>query len=275
NTSSTDLAEYYVSGDDTIATGDVVTISNVKLHMTNEKGLVEEVVPKGVLRKATTPYDRNLIGVISTKPGVLMGSDDYDIAKGGKRMLALSGRVPVKIDPDSPAIAIGDFLTSSDKPGLARKATRPGYVVARALEEWKPCSSVIPDLIRDPAYTTLDSRVRGNDNCGVDRIEAFISLTYYVGDIDPNGRLVVKTFDTLTVTDSIVGSDKIRGNAPIDPDSQVVLVERVWGKVPSSVNVTPSYDTTTFVTDLTATGFTIHVGTPPKKKEELYWQAWW
>lgn len=37
--------------------------------------------------KADTPYDQKLIGIISTNPGV--------------RMLALSGRVPVKIDPDS------------------------------------------------------------------------------------------------------------------------------------------------------------------------------
>lgn len=247
NTATLDLAEYYVTGDQSISAGDVVAITQ-NANVKTQNG--ENVDTKGVLMKADKPYDSNLIGIISTKPGVLMGYDDLDPARGEKRMLALAGRVPVKIDPDSPAIAIGDFLTSSDKPGLARKATRPGYVIARALETWNPV---------DKTAT----------------IEAFMQLAYYVGDIDPTGRLVVNTFDTLTVTNRIVGSDKIRGVAPIDPDSQVVLVERTWEKVPATVNLTPSYDTTAYVTDLTAKGFTIHVGTPPKKKESVYWQAWW
>ena len=56
--------------------------------------------------------------------------------------VALSGRVPVKIDPESDPVAIGDFLTSSDTPGLAKKATSAGYTVAKALENWTPESGV-------------------------------------------------------------------------------------------------------------------------------------
>src|SRR3989338_10624008 len=86
--------------------------------------------------KASKPYDGKVVGIISTNPGVLMGSIDGDTGKAEKRMLALAGRVPVKIDPDSPPIEIGDFLTSSTKPGLAMKATKAGYTVGKALENW-------------------------------------------------------------------------------------------------------------------------------------------
>ncbi len=173
NTGSSDLAEYYMSGDKTIEAGDVVTISQ-KSKVKSQNG--EDVDTKGVLMKADKPYDAKLIGIISTNPGVLMGSIDGE-NKEDKRMLALAGRVPVKIDPDSPPIETGDFLTSSSKPGLAEKATKPGYVVGRALESWQPG--------------------------GADRIEAFLQLTYYLGDIDPWGNFRTLEVDTLKVNKTL------------------------------------------------------------------------
>ena len=53
-----------------------------------------------------------------------------------ERPLVLTGRVPVKIDPESGPIAPGDYLTSSGKPGLAMKAEKPGRVLGIALEAW-------------------------------------------------------------------------------------------------------------------------------------------
>ena len=159
NTSSADLAEYYVSGDDSIEAGDVVTISQ-KSKVKSQNG--EDVDNKGVLMKADKPYDSKLIGIISTNPGVLMGSVDGE-NKADKRMLALAGRVPVKIDPDSPPIEVGDFLTSSSKPGYAMKATKAGYTVAKALESWAPGG---PELV-----------------------EGFVTLSYYMGELTEQGNL--------------------------------------------------------------------------------------
>ena len=103
NTSSADLAEYYVSGDKNIEAGDVVTIADTKIRLLrsdlspdgepasllSRSDLAEEVTTQGVLRKATKPYDSKLIGIISTNPGVLMGSIDGETDKADKRMLAL------------------------------------------------------------------------------------------------------------------------------------------------------------------------------------------
>ncbi|MDP1722090.1 MAG: hypothetical protein Q8L37_02680 [Candidatus Gottesmanbacteria bacterium] len=125
--------------------------------------------------KAEKAYDQKLIGIISTNPGVLMGSIEGE-NKEDKRMLALAGRVPVKIDPESPTIEVGDFLTSSDKPGLAMKATKAGYVVGRALEKWTPLRQGFG---------------------GASKIEAFVSLSYYMGELNEKGDLRTFTADTI------------------------------------------------------------------------------
>lgn len=132
NTAQADLAEYYVTGDREIEAGDVVSISPYRLLGNNE----EEITSQGVLRKTSTAYDSKLIGVISTAPGLTLGSIDGETGNQDQRALALSGRVPVKIDPDSEPISIGDYLTSSTKAGYAKKATQPGYVLGKALEYW-------------------------------------------------------------------------------------------------------------------------------------------
>ena len=79
--------------------GDVVAIANIQ-PVTDNNQLVET---KGVLMKANKPYDSKLLGIISTNPGVVLGSIDGDTGKKDKRMLALSGRVPVKIASSSGA----------------------------------------------------------------------------------------------------------------------------------------------------------------------------
>jgi hypothetical protein len=53
-----------------------------------------------------------------------------------RRLLALAGRVPVKIATDSAPIKFGDLLTSSDTPGYAKKAGIGQQTVGKALESW-------------------------------------------------------------------------------------------------------------------------------------------
>ncbi|WP_435337928.1 hypothetical protein, partial [Acinetobacter sp. LH3_13] len=54
--------------------------------------------------------------------------------------VALSGRVPVNLAPDSPAIAPGDYITTSQTLGKGTKATGAGYVIGKALAAWDPSS---------------------------------------------------------------------------------------------------------------------------------------
>src|SRR5262249_24576430 len=47
--------------------------------------------------------------------------------------LALAGRVPVKVNLEGGPVRIGDYLTSSSRPGVAMRTVRPGRVIGVAM----------------------------------------------------------------------------------------------------------------------------------------------
>ena len=91
---------------------------------------------------AAEPYDTRVAGVVSAKPGILLGEPGDD-----KVSVAHSGRVKVKADAQYGAIAVGDVLVSSSTLGFARRSTpievngismhRPGTILGKALEPLK------------------------------------------------------------------------------------------------------------------------------------------
>jgi hypothetical protein len=70
----------------------------------------------GVVR-TTEAYQKGAVGVISTKPGLLLGADAPT-----SKPVALAGRVPVDVTLEGGAIRIGDYLTASSAPGKAMRA---------------------------------------------------------------------------------------------------------------------------------------------------------
>lgn len=88
---------------------------------------------------SSTAYDATVAGVITAKPGLILG-------KGGESdvKVATTGRVMVKVDASRAPIKIGDLLVTSEKPGLAMKSEpldlggvkihRPGTIIGKALE---------------------------------------------------------------------------------------------------------------------------------------------
>ncbi|HKO42430.1 MAG TPA: hypothetical protein VJU84_04020, partial [Pyrinomonadaceae bacterium] len=92
---------------------------------------------------AVTPsrhaYDSLIAGVVSAQPGVILGE-----AGAQKVMVAMSGRVPVKVDAGRYPIRIGDLLVASNRPGVAMRSRpirvggklihRPGTIIGKALE---------------------------------------------------------------------------------------------------------------------------------------------
>lgn len=108
-----------------------------------EAGDLVSINEKGVIEKSSIPYDKRLIGVISTKPTLTLGKE---ISHLKHRPVALIGRVPVKVSIKEGEVEIGDFLTSSELPGVAKKATEKGRVIGVALqslkkEDFKNCQS--------------------------------------------------------------------------------------------------------------------------------------
>jgi len=121
-----DLAETYNTTDETLEPGDLV--------MVTEEMLVQ--------RAEFTNRDQ-LIGIISTKPGFTLGGGVFgskveepteEQIKEYQVLVALAGRVPVKVSLDNGEIRPGDALTIGLDAGKAVKATDSGMIVARALE---------------------------------------------------------------------------------------------------------------------------------------------
>lgn len=122
--SNFDLAEEYDVDDTSIGAGDVVRF---KLDSATNNLVVE---------RAEGRYDEHAIGVISTEPGVYL--KDWAANKFNGRPVALAGRVPVKVTDENGPIKRGDFLTTSSTPGYAMKATDPGQIIGRAMEDFTP-----------------------------------------------------------------------------------------------------------------------------------------
>ncbi len=111
-----DVAELYTTNDTTLTVGDVVTF--------------DPALTAGV-KKSDQAYDPKVLGIISTKPALLVGNVPKEGV--GAVPVALAGRVPVNVSTSNGSITAGDFLTSSAIPGVAMKATAPGPVIGQAL----------------------------------------------------------------------------------------------------------------------------------------------
>lgn len=106
-----------------------------------DAGTVVVVTPDATneVSPSTRAYQTSVAGVVSDKPGVLLGKGGDDKAK-----IATTGRVKVKVDASRGAIRPGDLLVTSDKRGVAMKSQpvsvggmeihRPGTLVGKALE---------------------------------------------------------------------------------------------------------------------------------------------
>ncbi|MEK9183538.1 MAG: hypothetical protein AAB890_00505, partial [Patescibacteria group bacterium] len=127
-----DLAENYPVLDSSIEAGDLVSLDNQLVESNKIDGdQIIETERITAVKKSSNQYDSNLVGVISTKPGILLSGFSEK-----SKPVALSGRVPVKVNTQNGSINIGDPLTSSDTPGVAMKATKTGKIIGYALESY-------------------------------------------------------------------------------------------------------------------------------------------
>ncbi|KKW30617.1 MAG: FG-GAP repeat protein [Candidatus Uhrbacteria bacterium GW2011_GWD2_52_7] len=113
-TGSYDFAEMFPSPD-ALSPGEVVVFGDAK---------------EAVKRSPSTPYFQ-AAGVVSTRPGFLAGEN-----VSGSYPIALAGRVPTYVSGENGAIAIGDPLTTSTRPGYAMKATEAGPIIGYATESF-------------------------------------------------------------------------------------------------------------------------------------------
>jgi len=115
-----DLAELYPVTDTNIESGDIVAfIDNSTFALT--------------YATSGTPFA--LAGIVSTQPGITLS----DNSEGPDAVpLALTGRVPTKVNLEGGVIMPGDRITPSSVPGVGRKATLFEPSVGTALTAYNP-----------------------------------------------------------------------------------------------------------------------------------------
>ena len=124
-----DVAEYYYDSQGDTEAGDVLVADPAK---------DESVI------KSAAPYQSSVLGVVSTKPHMVMGMDLVMDEETGEPIegvsatqLALTGRVPVKVTEENGPIEPGDLLTTSSTPGHAMKWTLLDVNKAKDFDELK------------------------------------------------------------------------------------------------------------------------------------------
>jgi hypothetical protein len=117
-------------------------------------GDVLVIGPDGQLARSTEAYQPTVVGVYSTKPGIVGGGEDGKILSemdlSSKAPLAVVGVVPVKASAENGAISPGDLLVASATPGHAMKADPnppTGTVIGKALLGLDSGTGVIEVLV--------------------------------------------------------------------------------------------------------------------------------
>ncbi len=126
--SGADLAEWYPSESD-VEPGDVVAVSDNSLEY-DSFSLGEQRV--SVMKKAAA--GDKVVGVVATLPHTVMGGEILGDAAHASP-IALAGRVPVKVTEEGGKIRAGDYLTVSSETGVAKRATKAGVTIGKALED--------------------------------------------------------------------------------------------------------------------------------------------
>lgn len=95
-------------------------------------------------QKANAPYQDEIFGVFYSN------TEQPNYASFIEKGVAL-----VKFNPSNGVVKRGDYLTSSDIPGTAMKATKTGMTIGVALEDFKDGESFIKVLVQ-PLWIRID-----------------------------------------------------------------------------------------------------------------------
>jgi hypothetical protein len=134
-----DVAENYLASDLSLAPGNLATL-DLSGNATVGKGVFGAV-----------PF-----GVVSTAPGLLLGGADGTVDASKMRAIALTGRVPVKVNLDGGPIAVGDPITLSSTPGVGQKATTTAEIVGIALTPYSGHGTSTIEVFVRPEYRFSD-----------------------------------------------------------------------------------------------------------------------
>ena len=112
------------------------TLGVARMIETNEKKVLDGTLlsagtNKGAIR-TIVPYDSQILGIVSRDAAIILNSTS---SENGLPVIS-TGTVYVLVSSLEGNIKKGDLVTSSTLPGVAVKATKEGYVLGSALEDY-------------------------------------------------------------------------------------------------------------------------------------------
>lgn len=134
NEINTEVTTLYQIADKEATDGDILVKSN--------QGLI----------RASKIYDNSIFGVFSSQPLVV-----YRSGEEGQPVIR-SGIAEVNVTTLGGPIILGDYITSSEIPGKAQKATESGYVIGVALEPFSDTTG--NETANGPSATIQQGKIR-------------------------------------------------------------------------------------------------------------------
>jgi len=226
-----DLAELFPTDDNSnLEAGDIVSMNP------NNSTFIQ---------KSNQSYDKYVIGIIPTKPAMVIG----ERSENSQKEVALAGRVPTKVSNENGPIKPGDYITTSSIPGVGMKATKPGPVVGVSLDYFDgemgmPCEGnpnfVCENIIVFVNRQFYSSNVTINEE-GV--MEFHNEVEELILSVDKNGNIItigdiqtpgIKTPEVKTTRISPLGNGK---GITIDTlDGQPLKIADESGETVASIN---------------------------------------
>jgi hypothetical protein len=154
------------------------------------------------------------------------------------------GKLPVKVSLENGPIKIGDYLTSSNHPGVAMKATEPGKVIGIALESSEKCKDLaieqckimvfvnphwsIGSLAEDGSLASMNSEQLSSEQSIFDQFTLAIKNSLKkLGLIIENGIAQIKEIITEKLSAKVVVTNQLcLGQTCIDEAKLKELLER-------------------------------------------------
>lgn len=129
----------------------------------NEKVLDGDIVTStnDGYKRATSPYDPQIFGVVSFKPAVYLS----DASAANNTPIISDGEVVVRISSVNGNIKAGDLITSSKIPGVGQKATNNGYIIGSAKQDYSSNNPKKVGLIHvtlSPHFAQVNNNITHN-----------------------------------------------------------------------------------------------------------------
>lgn len=108
------IANYVDIEDDNLQSGDIIVLKN------------------GTHKKSSEPYEFKMTGVVTDNPAVAL---DFSETEQNTAVVS-SGVQAVRVSGENGPIEQGDYITSSSQPGVGMRASKPGYVLGIAMDDF-------------------------------------------------------------------------------------------------------------------------------------------